>query len=85
MEFFRNIGKFKVSFIPNFDIKKPTIIYINKEMYYSYGYTIDVIPPTLVYSIKDKDGYIEYYINRYENTNITITISPNYMDPIHVE
>jgi endoglycosylceramidase len=85
MEFFRNIGKFKVSFIPNFDIKKPTIIYINKEMYYSDGYTIDVIPPTLVYSIKDKDGYIEFYINRYENTNITITISPNYMDPIHVE
>ena len=54
-------------------------------MYYSDGYTIDVIPPTLVYSIKDKDGYIEFYINRYENTNITITISPNYMDPIHVE
>jgi hypothetical protein len=68
---------FTLSFIPDYNIKEPTIIYINKEFYYGNGYDFLIEPENIKYKMIEKENkYINIYLEKNESKMIKITIKP---------
>lgn len=71
---------FTLSFIPDYSIKEPTIIYINKVSYYKNGYNFILEPKNINYELTEKDNnYLNIYIKKNLNMEIVlikITIEP---------
>ena len=66
---------FNLSFIPDYSIKEPTIIYINNELYYPYGYILSVEPKDIKYKVIEKEkNYLYIYIQKSKSKIINIKI-----------
>ena len=88
MHFSREDGSFHTRFILDVDVKEPTEIYVNKQIWYPNGFTTKATDDTgkeysdFNFVTNDGENYLSVEIdssmlNELDGANINITITPN--------
>ena len=88
MHFDRTTGGFHTRFILDVDVKEPTEIYVNKQVWYPNGFTTKATDDTgkeysdFTFNTKDGENFVSVEIpttmlNELDGANINITLTPN--------